>query len=276
MGELALCDKRAAYHFCPEGNIAAKEAIFDAYDGQVDDKLCTFFVFEAKYEAIKSACRFTMAKPTNQGFLLSGTRAVFVGAKTHQGTMKCDNQVTTNFQVEGITEVDVPEGCTADTPYFTVTGSSEPDSKNVERSFNWPTAMMPLWSDIDLDLLDAIEVEGVYTAPLQTDELRLFLAETQTHAAAYYSRFALWGVLAVLALTTMLAFYWTWHHKRRLQRKMRALLVHGVDKLLDAAAAQGRQQDADRLRALLPRGVGLAAPARLDAPPQEDDVDHAA
>jgi hypothetical protein len=261
MSELTVCDKRAEYHFCPAGNIHSKAAILNTYEGGLDDQLCTLFVFEANYRNIKTACRFQLAKPTNQGFLISGSRAVFVGATPQQGTLTCTGKITTNFEIEGITEIAVPDGCRAETPYFTVTGTSEPSMATVERTYRWPSGMAPLWEGIDLTLLKEVEDAGTKDIPVEVNELRLFLTETKDHHSAWIQRLGLGCAILIVAAAGIWATVWTWRNKNKLQRKMRALLVHGTDKLLDAVAAGEyvRQEHIDQVRTLLPRGDRLDA-----------------
>jgi hypothetical protein len=261
MSELTVCDKRADYHFCPAGNIHSKAAILKTYGGGIDDQLCTLFVFEAKYAEVKTACRFQLAKPSNQGFLLSGNRAVFVGATPQQGTIKCEGKVTTNFEVEGITEVEVGDGCVAETPYFAVTGTTIADSSSVERTYRWPAGLAPLWDGLDLTLLKEVEDAGIKDIPTEVNELRLFLEGTRRSHSAWIQRLGLGIAILVVAAAGIWATVWTWRNKVLLQRKMRALLIHGTDKLLDAVAAgeYARQEHVDQVRTLLlPRDQRLA------------------
>jgi hypothetical protein len=267
MAELTVCDKRAAYHYCRAGNIHTKSNILKTYNGEVDDRLCAYFVFEARYAQIRTACRFHVAKPTNQGFLLSGNKAVFVGATPQQGTTKCPGQVTGNFIVDGITTIKVAEGCVAETDYFSVTGEAEPDTATAERTLSWPTSNEPLWRGIDLAMLTEL-VNGSDSAfPSEFEGLKRFLDASETHRAAKLNRIALWTCLAAMLLGVAGATAWTWRNKVRLQRKMRALLVHGTERLLDAAAAAGRHRDAEQARVLLRANpmLPVATPLVLNA-----------
>jgi hypothetical protein len=162
----------------------------------------------------------------------------------------------------------VVEGCKAETDYFSVTGAADTDAPKAQRAYRWPAQLPPLWNDLDLDLLKSLDSKGAPDIPAELDDIRFFLAASTVHTSAAVSRIALWSTMAALACAVAFATWWTWRNKRRLQRKMRALLVMGTDRLLNAMAARGeRLQDVEQLRALLPHGAELrldeAAPADI-------------
>jgi hypothetical protein len=132
------------------------------------------------------------------------------------------------------------------------------DKLTAERAYSWPATLGPLWAHLDVKRLETLTAGGtnhVLDAPMELEELQLYLEEDQIHHGASISRLALWATVAAVALAGFLATVWLWRNKVRLQRKMRALLVHGTEKLLDTIAQggqAGRRQDADALRALLP------------------------
>ena len=254
LSELTVCDKRGQFHFCADGNIHHRQEIIHSYDGTPNDRLCLFFLYDSRYEDIRRACRFSVAPPSDQGFLLSGTEAVFVGASPQQGDLKCPNGRSTTFQVEGITKVDVPDKCIAETRFFSVTGVEETRT-DAKRGLVWPSSIPPLWNNLDLTLLDELELEGAASPPSDTADLRLYLEEARTHRNSYISRSLLWACLALLTMAASLAVVWLWRNKRLVQRRARAVLVQGVDRLLEAVAARGRPEEAEHLR------VALLAPA---------------
>jgi hypothetical protein len=163
------------------------------------------------------------------------------------------------FTVEGIVEVNIPDGCTASTKYYSVTGVDEDDDElTAERAYSWPATSGPLWASLDVKRLETLTAGGtnhILDAPMELEELQLYLEEDQIHHGASISRLALWATVAAVALAGFLATFWLWRNKVQLQRKMRALLIHGAEKMLDTIAQggqAGRRQDADALRALLP------------------------
>ena len=250
LADLTVCDKRGAFHFCADGNIHVRQEIVQAYDGTPNDQLCVFFLYESRYENIRRACRFTLAPPRDQGFLLSGTEAVFVAAKPQQGELLCPGGVSRTFQLQGIVALQVPDKCVARTDFFSVTGVAE-TTTIAKRGLTWPSSLPPLWADLDLSLLEELKAEGSAPPPTDTADLRLFLEDARSHRMSHLSRSLLWASLSLLSLLSSLAAVWIWRNKRLVQRRMRALLVQGVDRLLDAVAARGGVQDADQLRELL-------------------------
>ena len=250
LADLTLCDKRGPYHFCGSAsNMNTQTSITSLYQGQVNDQLCVLFIFMGKFEQVKSACRFHVDKPSEQGFILSGTEVVFVSTSPRQGIARCPSQIETTFQVAGITSVTVPVGCTASTDYFIATGTEDPTQDgNIRRASRWPSALPPIWAELDISLLEVLEAEGVTNTPAELGDLKLFLDDAKTHRIAKSSHVGLWCMFLLLLAAGAAGLYWTWRKKEQLRRKMRSLLVQGIDRVFRAMEAGDHQLDAEGLR----------------------------
>ena len=245
LADLTLCDKRGPYHFCgAASNMNTQTSVTSLYQGQINDQLCVLFIYEGKFEHVRSACRFHVDKPSEQGFILSGTEVVFVSTAPRQGVAKCPSQIETTFQVAGITSVTVPVGCTASTDYFHATGTEDPTQDgNIRRASRWPAALPPIWADLDLDLLDLLDADGISNTPTDLDDLKIFLDDAKTHRWARSSHVALWSTVILLLAAGLAGLLWLWRQKNRLQRKMRALMIQGIDRVFRAMDALGIPAD---------------------------------
>ena len=268
LADLTVCDKRGLYHFCAAANLHTKVSIARTYQGQRNDQLCALFIYEGQFDKVRTACSFHLDKPTDQGFVLSGTEVVFVSTSTQQGTSKCPNRIESTFQVSGVTAVSVPVGCTVRTDFFSATGTSDENQDEViRRQSKWPTALPPPWADLNLALLDVLESEGATDVPVDAAKLRLYLDEATIHRRATKSHIALWSMVGIIFMLGAGLIFWAWRVKEVLRRKMRSLLMQGMERVFAALEDLGLPRAAAALRAKIQ--PLLAAPPATAAPDEE-------
>ena len=275
LGELTMCDKLGSLHLCDNANLQTRHRAASDYQGQRNEQLCTWFIYDGQYDNIRKACKFHLERPTAQGFALSATEFVFVGVEPHQGTITCSgsNQISNSFPVNGITAVTVAPGCSAETPYFRATGGDPSMQEAARRALTWPNTLPVIWEAIDISLLNELEKEGTTPLPQELGALEDVLTRIKISRQARQASSSLgyvgWSLKILLTIGLVAAGVFIWYVRRTILRKMRLLMVQGMGKVLDGVEKLGVPMDI--VRHILPAAAGLVA--SFGAAVNDDDRD---
>jgi hypothetical protein len=150
--QLNACQRIGDLRLCDNANLQTRKSILDSYNGERNHHLCIWFLLNRDYAQVKQACEVHLVLPTDQGFQIGGTDFVFVSARPTVGHLICAGSLDSRQKnLEHVTRVTVPPGCTFETPHQTATGIlDQSTAKSI--SYQWPLADPK-------DLLDGLQLE---------------------------------------------------------------------------------------------------------------------
>ena len=150
--ELNACQTMGSTKLCEKSNFKVLAKITDEKDGEINDQLCTWYLFKQEVELVKTHCPMSIRKPKSMVIPYTGTSFIFVSATDQQGLLRCYGESTKEFSIYGVAVVQVDAGCTASTKYFEVTGVMDIRTNASTWSYTLPFDPKTLLSELDLDL----------------------------------------------------------------------------------------------------------------------------
>jgi hypothetical protein len=121
--DLNTCQHLGSLFVCQNTNTRYHLAKVEDFEGELDDRLCPWFLFVNDLPKAQQACPVHLRKLQSDVFALGGGDYVVVEKVDHNAELRCRGSTSQYPKLEGPTRVHVPPGCQLVTRSSTTTAT---------------------------------------------------------------------------------------------------------------------------------------------------------
>ena len=247
LGELAHCSKTGDMFWCGDSNILRRSANLDP----TDQSGCLYHLLRSDFSRINSSCSIHLSSMTESAVELDRNKIVLSTTKPHSGMILCKDGRSSQFRVDPLAQVSVPDGCRLETSFWSVSAATDLTVETEAFSFGWNGDLKELLGDLDVEAyrrlsalhpLEPVPTEARSAAAWTRMKLE---RELYSFLPSSLSSKANWGVaLAAIAIIVLIVMGVAWWHHRRhrtLPPLQPSSAPHAIQAVRYAKAADGVQ-----------------------------------
>jgi hypothetical protein len=163
--ELAECTRKGDFFACKVGNVVRRAPRTKKGTFGKDPDLCLWSLYTQSYSIAKQTCITYVNQAPDTVVQLSANRFVIFNAEPHQARMDCRNNSIAHrkrFTVHGITDINIPAGCTVNTDSHAFSASDVAFTRPADHwavEYAWPQQPRQLLNGLNLDYLNNITMK---------------------------------------------------------------------------------------------------------------------